>query len=182
MRAALAKLPAHRSTSSQQRRYRPAGLPAHHAERTGHDIFAVNVDGVFNVSRAVLPGMVERGAAPGSTGVLAGRRAMPPFGAMPQTKFAWSPDANAGHRGGGVRRARVNAVLPWMSVDTRMRRGRNGKRQGGLPRAAERAKTIPLGRAGTPDDVAKLVAFLASDEAGYVTGAAYDVTGGLWMT
>jgi NAD(P)-dependent dehydrogenase (short-subunit alcohol dehydrogenase family) len=51
-----------------------------------------------------------------------------------------------------------------------------------LPRAADRASTIPMGRTGTPEDVASVVAFLVSDEARYVTGAAYDVTGGLWMT
>jgi len=38
---------------------------------------------------------------------------------------------------------------------------------------------IPLGRMGTPDDVSSLVAFLASDEAGYITGSTYVVDGGL---
>jgi glucose 1-dehydrogenase len=40
-------------------------------------------------------------------------------------------------------------------------------------------RNIPLGRLGEPEDVASLVAFLASDEAGYVTGSTYFVDGGL---
>lgn len=40
-------------------------------------------------------------------------------------------------------------------------------------------KNIPLGRLGSPDDVASLAAFLASNEAGYITGSTYVVDGGL---
>ena len=42
-------------------------------------------------------------------------------------------------------------------------------------------KMIPLGRVGTPDDVANAVAFLASDEASYITGHVLNVNGGMLM-
>jgi 3-oxoacyl-[acyl-carrier protein] reductase len=43
------------------------------------------------------------------------------------------------------------------------------------------ASQIPLGRAGTPDDVAAAVCFLASDEAAYITGHVLAVNGGMYM-
>lgn len=43
------------------------------------------------------------------------------------------------------------------------------------------ANRIPVGRVGEPDEVAALVAFLCSDHAGYITGATYDINGGLSM-
>ncbi len=51
----------------------------------------------------------------------------------------------------------------------------------GLASAAERESNIPLGRLALPDDVAAVAAFLASDEAAYMTGQAINATGGLWM-
>jgi 3-oxoacyl-[acyl-carrier protein] reductase len=42
-------------------------------------------------------------------------------------------------------------------------------------------KTIPAGRLGTPEDIARLVAFLAADEASYITGQIWSVNGGLDM-
>eukprot|EP01037_Dinobryon_pediforme_P010163 gene10163-10232_t len=44
-----------------------------------------------------------------------------------------------------------------------------------------RVQAVPLRRGGMPSEVAELVAFLASDAAGYMTGQAINVTGGLWM-
>ena len=53
----------------------------------------------------------------------------------------------------------------------------------GLPprRLDEITSSIPVGRLGRPHEVAAVVAFLASDEAGYITGATFDVNGGLFM-
>jgi len=42
-------------------------------------------------------------------------------------------------------------------------------------------KTIPLGRAGTPEDVARVIAFLASDDSAYLAGETIDISGGLYM-
>ncbi len=76
---------------------------------------------------------------------------------------------------------RVNAVAPGLIVETKMRDESEIQRAAeGLPTAKDRAKTIPLRRAGLPSDIAKTVAFLASDEADYITGETISVTGGIW--
>ncbi|HEY9238460.1 MAG TPA: SDR family oxidoreductase, partial [Burkholderiaceae bacterium] len=77
---------------------------------------------------------------------------------------------------------RVNAVCPGTITDTRMRELADREAAAkGLPPSADRVRTIPLGRLGTPDDVANAVAFLISEQASYMTGQSINVTGGLWM-
>ena len=74
----------------------------------------------------------------------------------------------------GSRNITVNCVAPGF-IDTDMTKA--------LP-DAQRAKLleqIPLGRLGTPEDVAHAVAFLASPQAGYITGATLHVNGGMYM-
>ena len=43
------------------------------------------------------------------------------------------------------------------------------------------AKRTPMGRAGTPDDIATAAAFVTSDEAGYITGQSINVNGGMYL-
>lgn len=74
----------------------------------------------------------------------------------------------------GARGITVNAVAPgYISTDM----------TAALPDAARQAmlSTIPVGRAGNPEDVAAAVAFLASEEAGYITGQVLSVDGGMGM-
>ncbi len=80
---------------------------------------------------------------------------------------------------------RVNAVAPgivdtdmWVKID-REWGTLAGKPPGEMKRT--RVEAIPLGRIETPEDVANLYTFLASDEASYITGQTYNVCGGLQM-
>ena len=74
----------------------------------------------------------------------------------------------------GSRNITVNAVAPGY-ITTDMTNELNDE-------VKEQMKSsIPLGRLGTPDDVANLVCFLASDEAGYITGQTFNVDGGIVM-
>src|SRR5271170_7181664 len=65
---------------------------------------------------------------------------------------------------------RVNAIRPGIVVDTAMRTSLEGQqRHWGLPQTAGREQLIPLGTVSVPDDVARVAAFLGSDEAVYIT-------------
>ena len=74
----------------------------------------------------------------------------------------------------GSRNITVNAVAPgYITTDMTNELNDDIKEQ--------MKSSIPLGRLGTPDDVANLVCFLASDEAGYITGQTFNVDGGMVM-
>jgi 3-oxoacyl-[acyl-carrier protein] reductase len=75
----------------------------------------------------------------------------------------------------GSRQITVNCVAPGF-IATDM--------TDGLPDAQKAAllQQIPLGRLGSPDEIAHAVAFLASREAGYITGAELHVNGGMYMS
>lgn len=79
----------------------------------------------------------------------------------------------------------VNAVCPGF-IDTDLTREGHARQADATGVSiedivAEKIKSIPLGRAGTPDDVAGVVAFLCSQDADYVTGQAINITGGWEM-
>jgi NAD(P)-dependent dehydrogenase (short-subunit alcohol dehydrogenase family) len=83
----------------------------------------------------------------------------------------------------------VNAICPGSTDTHRVNyRERLLAEKQGIPedelreqRLQERARKIPLGRAAVPDDIAAVAAFLASEEAGYITGQSINVSGGSTM-
>jgi NAD(P)-dependent dehydrogenase (short-subunit alcohol dehydrogenase family) len=143
----------------------------------------VNVEGVFIVSRTVLPHMVAR-----RHGVVinlaswAGKTGNAYFAGYSASKFAVIGLTQALAREMAPHGIRINAICPGIVVDTAMRAALEAQQQQyGLPQTAEREKLIPLGRVSVPEDVARVAAFLASDEALYMTGESINLSGGLLM-
>jgi NAD(P)-dependent dehydrogenase (short-subunit alcohol dehydrogenase family) len=143
----------------------------------------VNIEGTFIVSRAVLPHMIARRM--GSLVNLAswaGKTGPAYFAGYSASKFAVIGLTQALAREMAPHGIRVNAICPGIVVDTAMRAAIEGQqRRYGLPETAEREKSIPIGRVSVPDDVARIAAFLASDESAYMTGESINLSGGLLM-
>jgi 3-oxoacyl-[acyl-carrier protein] reductase len=138
-------------------------------------VIDTNLRGAFNTCRAVVRKMLRRrsGAVVNLTSVV-GLRGNPGQANYVASKAGLVGLTKALARELGSRGVRVNAVAPGY-IDTELTRV--------LPaqaRAAILANT-PLGRLGEPEDVARAVRFLCSDEAAYVTGEVLLVDGGLGM-
>ncbi|WGF89761.1 SDR family NAD(P)-dependent oxidoreductase [Marinivivus vitaminiproducens] len=146
--------------------------------------FRVNVDGIFHACQAVVPGMIERGG--GNVVNIAswlGKRAVKCYGGYCATKFAIIGLTQALALETAATGVRVNAICPGPIVDTRMREQAEAiHKRLRMPSAEERAADIPLGRLGQPDDIARLAAFLVSNQAAFMTGQAINVTGGHWLS
>jgi meso-butanediol dehydrogenase / (S,S)-butanediol dehydrogenase / diacetyl reductase len=138
-------------------------------------LFAVNARGVFAVCRAVLPVMPDGGAIV-TVGSMNSFIAWPNDAAYTATKGAVLQFTRALALETAGRNIRANCVCPGV-IDTPLTRSfLEGDAAAELER--EFAEVAPLGRMGTPSEVASCIAFLSSDDASFVTGSAMLVDGG----
>lgn len=154
-------------------RYGPLGAIS---QELYNSIFDVNVKGVLFTVQKMLPLMPDGAAIVLNASIVAskGLAANSVYSASKAAvrSFArtWTTDLKA-------RRIRVNAVSPG-SIDTPGLNELLASSQVGDERRKLISSAVPLGRFGTPDEIAKAVVFLASDDASYVTGAELFVDGG----
>lgn len=136
--------------------------------------FAVNVDALFHMCQAVIPQMqAQDGGAIVNTASQWGLHPAPGHIAYNTTKAAVVAFTQNLARDYAPDKIRVNAVAPG-EVRTPMLESnlaRSGRSIDDLNRL------VPYGRIGDPEEIAALVAFLASDEAGYLCGSVVEITG-----
>jgi 3alpha(or 20beta)-hydroxysteroid dehydrogenase len=136
-------------------------------------VVQVNMIGAFLGLRAVHPAMKQRGGGSivnvASIAAVKGARGMAAYGA---SKWGLRGLARYAAQDFAADRIRVNTILPGL-IDTPM------TAESAPPgKIAQVMAGIPLNRMGTPEEVAELVLFLASDAAAFVTGAEISVDGG----
>jgi 3-oxoacyl-[acyl-carrier protein] reductase len=128
----------------------------------------INLTGSFLCAHRAMAGMREAGwgrvvAIGSSAGKTGGSKSMAAYAASKAGVMALAKSIASEYASSGIT---ANALAPSL-IDTPMLAG-----------IADLASRIPVGRLGTPQDVADVVTFLASDHAGYITGEVVDVNGG----
>jgi 3-oxoacyl-[acyl-carrier protein] reductase len=137
-------------------------------------VLATNLTATFTIAQAVLRPMLKQRAGR----VIAISSVVGQMGNAGQCNYAASKAGLIGFcksmaREVASRGITVNVVAPGL-IETDMTQGLTG------PSREDWAGRIPVGRLGTPDDVAHAVCFLASDEASYITGHVLAVNGGMY--
>jgi NAD(P)-dependent dehydrogenase (short-subunit alcohol dehydrogenase family) len=151
-------------------------------EATWDEVFATNVKGMYLTSHFAIPEMRKRvGGAIVNVSSVQAFASQKSVAAYTASKGAINALTRAMALDHAEEKIRVVAVCPG-SVDTPMLRYAadvwKGE-QSSDDMVEAWGKMHPLGRVGTPEDVAELIAFLASDRASFITGGEYKVDGGL---
>jgi NAD(P)-dependent dehydrogenase (short-subunit alcohol dehydrogenase family) len=142
-------------------------------------MLAVNLTGTFHCIQAAIPDMVSAGwgriVTISSSSAQSGAARMAHYVASKGGVIGLTKALAVEYAGQGIT---VNTIPPGF-IDTPM--VRRAEARGDLPAVDAIAARTPVGRAGTPDDVAAACAFLCSEEAGYITGQTIGVNGGWYV-
>ena len=142
-----------------------------YTEETFDKVMDLNVKGVFNATRAASECMIARGSGVIlSTSSMVSISGQPSGFAYPASKFAVNGMTLSMARELGPKGIRVNAVAPGITETDMMK---------AVPKEIidPMIARIPLRRLGQPEDIANAFVFLASEEAGYITGVILSVDG-----
>jgi NAD(P)-dependent dehydrogenase (short-subunit alcohol dehydrogenase family) len=139
-------------------------------------IFGINVKGLLFTVQQALPLVPDGGSIILNASIVASK-GLAANSVYSATKAAVRSFARTWTTDLKDRRIRVNAVSPG-SVDTPGLSGLLASSETGQQRLKMISNSVPLGRLGTPDEIAKAVVFLASDDSSYITGTELFVDGG----
>jgi len=142
-------------------------------------IIAVNLTGTFTCIQLAVADMLDAGwgriVTISSSSAQSGAPRMAHYSASKGGVISLTKSVARDVAGKGIT---VNTIPPSL-VDTPM--ARKAESAGTVPSVDVLAKHVPVGRAGTPEDIAATCAFLCSDEAGYITGQIIGVNGGMYI-
>ena len=154
-------------------KYAPLGQTS---EELFDSIFDINVKGTFFTVQKALP-LLSDGAAIIVTSSVVGSKGLSSNSVYSATKAALRSFARTWTTDLKLRRIRVNAVSPG-TIDTPGLNDLLASAEAGQERVKMISNAVPLGRFGRPEEIAKAVVFLASDDSSYVAGAELFVDGG----
>ncbi len=144
-------------------------------------VFDVNVRAPFDLAQRALPHLIERKGNIVNVSSVNGLRAFPGILAYNASKAALDQLTHCAALELAAKGVRVNAVNPGVTVSGLHRTG--GMSEEAYAAFLEHSKTThPLGRVGSPDEVAELIMFLASPRAGWITGISCPIDGGRSQT
>ncbi len=145
---------------------------AEYPEDQWDDVIAVNLKGTFLCCKAVLSVMKKQGSGSiVNIASVAGKEGNPDMAPYSASKAGLISLTKTLGKELAATRIRVNAVSPAL-LETDMAKNMSPEQRAFL------TSKIPMGRLGNPAEVAAVVKFLVSDEASFVTGQCYDVSGG----
>jgi meso-butanediol dehydrogenase/(S,S)-butanediol dehydrogenase/diacetyl reductase len=157
----------------------PVGNVLTTSEQEWRDVIDTNINGTFLCTRYVLPHMLKQGGgAIVNTGSINSLMAMKDEAAYDASKGGVLMLTRATAMDFAKDKVRVNCICPG-AIETPMLRDMLEKAPNPKEAEADLIRKHALGRAGTPDEVARVALFLASDDSSFITGAAIAVDGGM---